>query len=1046
MSPVDTVKIKVTVFEDAFAATKYVSYTLPNTPFYFSLDWNSNTYRTNYSQYRILWTFGDGTTYVGPSAAHFYKYPGVYNITATLFDIVGTTLTVVSSVDAAVTQITAVNAFPDQLVFQPFIPQEQGTYLLPAGNYSKPLDVARYNSWQNNDFLQKNNYTINLYASGCRSDFLSVSSYYTDKWSHLRNYFGFIEQEFKNSTVNTKLVQSTRTSSTSVFATKTRNKNSWDVKLDISTQQTPDSVFCGTSGTVTTDNKTVHFVDQRPGGPRASDIVFVYVSFDTSYFSDYYTTNQNVYEALSPSVYGYLNVSPQLQVLKSIFNPADKLAITSNGITAEGTIQTIGPLTAQLLHSFNIAPIKWANTDIPFVITFKDKNNYTTKCYPPITALNTSADEFNLKHVNVSLIAYSLPDPLQTFFQTTSTFKINEASIRQNELAPKYAASGSYFCGILNLPFEAKAVCLSAFALIQDEPAFNPGFNYGFAGQPGIKQINRFNKRSVFSNCEAPGVTFSIDGESNTYTALPSSTVAISVAPLKTYGTANYDKVWIADRDEDRIYVYSSSGQRLKTLTLSAMYVQLDTSLPPVLQNLTGYLSSASPANIAIDSEGYAWVTLYDTVKTIKIHPETYVVVASAYPAFLNSNYKNVLPASLSINGLSSVYITFGSDIFTFNLSGNSLAEYRYVNSNEDIEPDVFLYDSVLQTWVLKANSNGIIFAQYPGPSTNLNIPTSGYDVTDIIVSTDISYFLTDTYTTAYQLLCGFAGENTVLPSCVDTDTENNIWVSYSHPVCAMLMKYDSSGKTLQTILLNPFNSPQEIVVDKNNNVWVGAVNYLINVSDPYTRPDTIYKFDKDGNLIDGFPKYVDGFNNITIDLGQNVFTSNGYSKVTKFSSNGAVAEFTMGTQPESLAFIQNYPDSVYARRYYDASPVGGIATDAEGYLWLAHNHQGKMFFYDLTNTSVAANTAVYVDLDGVASIDLPFIATTIDGFQSFYSVLGDWTGVRWINKYYNVLNPVPRIIEGTSNLFDIYNNGPVINKINEDFDQAATFKSYVLQ
>jgi hypothetical protein len=59
---------------------------------------------------------------------------------------------------------------------------------------------------------------------------------------------------------------------------------------------------------------------------------------------------------------------------------------------------------------------------------------------------------------------------------------------------------------------------------------------------------------------------------------------------------------------------------------------------------------------------------------------------------------------------------------------------------------------------------------------------------------------------------------------------------------------------------------------------------------------------------------------------------------------------------------------------------------------------------------------------------------------------MGDWTGVRWLNKYLNAVNTTPRYIYGKSNLFDVLSSSYFINKKNENFDQAATYKSYLLQ
>ena len=921
MTPLTAVKIKVSVFNDADAGTSYTSYTLPNTPFYFKPVWYNDALKYNYSQYRIIWDFGDGTTTVGPSASHFYKFPGTYTIKATLYDSTGETLDVYSSTDSVsgdtLTTLTAVNAFPDKLVFQPLTDQEreEEIYLLPAGKQSKPLEIYRYNSWQNNDWLSKNNYSIMLYASGSRSDFLSLSSYYANKWSHLRTYFGFVENIIENNQiVNTRLVESTTTTSVSVFATKKRKDTSWDIDLDFDNKKLNDtSVFCGTSGSVNSETKSLHFVDQKTSGPNYTDVVFLYASFNTEAFADYFNINRDLYKGYSLPSYGYINFKSEIQFLKTIFNPAATLAITSNGITAEGTKQTLGTLSGEFLHSFNINPIKWTGMQIPFAVTFKDINNFTTKCYPPIANFNNNSIQPN--SLNVFLMQSVIPAQYN-ISSPVSSVKLSKAKISVNAEAPLYENSGSYFCGTVSYPDRVESVFLSAYAAIQDEIPFSVGFNYGFAGQPGLKTINRFRKRSFYSHCNAVEMDYYIDGETSTFNTSASASVSVSVAPLKAFGTQDADKVWITDSDSDKVYVYSTNGSILQTITLSAAKVFTSNNTQPLIQDLTGALNAASPANIAVDKFGYAWVSLYDALNVIKIDPSTYNVVASAVPPYENVPY---------------------------------------------------------------------------------------------------------TASTYYNMLSGFAGENALLPSAIDTDVDNNIWVSYSHPLCSFLVKYDSQGRVLIKKELDLFVSVQEIVVDKNNNVWAGGVDYRERFLNPYSRKDKLYKFDSNGTLYNNYPKTIDNIGNINIDLNQNIYVSSDYSSVTKIDSTDTATKLNIGSQIET---------------YENFAPIGGIATDNQNYLWVLQNIDGKMYFYNLAQPDEILPDA-----------DLPNIAVVLpDGTQAFYSVMGDWTGIRWINKYVNIAPGEPRIIEGTSNLFSIYDSGPVIVKKNEDFDQASAFKSYVLQ
>ena len=148
MTSISAVNIKVTVFDNINASSKFVSYTLKNTPFYFNLnleDPNFNIY--NYSQYQIYWDLGDGTKIVGPSASHYYKWPGVYRVTASVYDSFGNVYLLSTFKDTNTNTVTALNVLPDMILFDNLTTNEEGIYLLPAGQLSKPLSIKRVNSW-----------------------------------------------------------------------------------------------------------------------------------------------------------------------------------------------------------------------------------------------------------------------------------------------------------------------------------------------------------------------------------------------------------------------------------------------------------------------------------------------------------------------------------------------------------------------------------------------------------------------------------------------------------------------------------------------------------------------------------------------------------------------------------------------------------------------------------------------------------------------------------------------------------------------------------
>lgn len=918
MLPLTAVRLVVTTSNTGDATENYSSYTLPNTPFYIKpqqVDGAADLF----SNLQIYWDFGDGTSFTGPSAEHFYKYPGSYTIKAVFYNANGTPYLAELNLNSQPVIVNVENPIPDLIVVRDLLPEDNlGVYTLPAGKRSEPLKIYRYNSWQNDDYLKNNEYTVMLYASGSKSDFMSVSSYYTNKWSHLKSYFGFIETYVTpEGVVSSRLVDSTRTSSTSVFAERINGTNT----LAFYNYPKQGTSFAGTTGTSVDYN--VSFVDQRPSS-NDNSLIFLYSNLNTKGFLELNSSfnDVNVKEINSP--YGYINYPTKVTYLKSIFNPAASLAVTSNGISVEGSQQIIGPLTGQFLHSFNIFPVKFTNSDIPFVVTFKDPELFTTKCYPPITGFRfDGVDPTELNTVSLGLYRVVEQDPQATFVPVSS-YRVSEAIFNRNQKVPNYQSSGSYFGGILTMPFETRTVTICATALIQDSPVINIGAAYGFAGQPGFKSIRRLTKEPIFSNCGYEDVRFSLTGNTETYFTSNTSSLVVSIAPLKSYGAGNVDRVWVADADEDKLYVYGLSGVKLATYTLSGIPTFVNNLTVPTNDSYLGAYRSASPSNIAIDSKGNAWITLYDAISTIRINAQFEYVDSVVVPPLRNQDYSN-----------------------------NQL------------------------------------------------------------------------YITSKDQLSGYVGENFILPTCVDTDLQDNVWVGYSHPVSCFLAHFNTNGNLLKTILLDPLHSVQEIIVDKSNSLIAFAKDLTENNPYAYANDDKIYKWDSNYNLLSGYPIKFNLIGNIALDLNQNVWVHHDFCKLSRIDQNLNILTFDIGS-------------ANYDSRYYQG--IDGIATDSDGYLWVLHNYDGRIYYFPIANPSP-------IPLSGLYYSELPDIQlSAFDGSQAFYSVFGDWTGIRWINKYSNLVKPIPRLVRGASNLFDIINDTPLITKINENFDATSNYKSYILQ
>jgi len=904
------VKIVCKNFNDERAPESFESYTIDSTSFYFSLSWSSNFLNRNYySNDLIVWDFGDGTTYTGSSATHFYTYPNIYNVNATIFDKDGD-----AQILSLGTPLTAKNVFPDLIYLHPINP-EGYSYFLQSGKPSNQIIVTRYNSWQNEKFSKENDYTINLYVSGSRSDYVTLSSYYSNKYSHLRAYHGFVSISVdQDNFLQTKLVESTKTDSVSVYAlpyTSALIDGDWSTKFEFYNYYVVGSSFVGSSGT----NKNidyVYFVDQKQSGRGPNAVDIIYASFDSKNFNDF-DIYKNGYSGIFESLdQGYMNLPYSAQVLKSVFNSAEYLRITSNGISTEGNNTTVGNSTSQVLYPFDIYPIKWTNTKIPFVVTLKDLENYSVKLYDNITNYHSGFFNGNINDINLKLLKYDTtsPDPII----------ISDVSFERNESVPTYRNS-TYFAGTLCTSTDVEVAAISATLKIQDQPVPKNFPIYGFLAQSGRPKVKRYEKLSVFDFCGTSQLEFEFQKNISTFTETTTANIHICFSPLKFLDNTKESRVFILDADNEKIYKTDIVGNIVSTMSLSSMYYQPDINIAPVENSFLNQYDAASPVWCCTDKHGNAYVTLADNTSAIKINYSTDIVSKIYVPPFENME----------------------------------------------------LYQSIM----------------YTDSST-----------------------------------MGFVGENTIIPSCIDVDADDNVFISYTHPLSNFICKYDNNGVLLNEIYFNALEVPQEILIDANKNIWVGIENINSSSSVNSQRDDIIYFIDHvtfQKTKIRG----IKGLGVMTIDSDQNLYVSHKTNSVVKIdASTKTKQEYVFGSTGDSDYYLKD---------------IGAIANDSSGELWIVNNVDGYLYFIDNRNLNSPLSSYPSEKLK-----ELNF--RTPQNLQSLYYVLGDWTGFRWINKFIKTEIPEPRIISGLSTYFNISKPTPVIAKYGEEFDYLTQIKSYILQ
>lgn len=416
------------------------TYTLDITPLNFIPNFSTSSLLSSaqsISNNLIHWDFGDGSFSTGITASHVYNWPGSYNVTLTIYDGNG------NAYDSSFNPTIQVYDFiPTSLTWQP--------YSLSALNAKimGPFTVNVFNSWQSYPALSSTGYTINFYASGAGGDRINANNFYSNKWSHLRtlNQFFAIENLFNNQQYVT--IDSLSTIQTIIYA-NIQNNN-----LQVCAPDDPGAIVAGTTGYC-----CVYYADDSIKDIITNSPIYLFATIDSSKFHDIFTQRTNLFNYIDYPQIGYQNLAPaviSLQRNSSYYTPATALAISTTGITGEGT------LVASTSSIFNIPTICWQNTQIPYVITLKDINNFTTKFYPPLSSstANSSAMGLTANNVQTGIIYYD---------QYGNIFPLPGVTFVEDFIAPGAVQQlGSFYKGYFTSQNTALSCALTASLVVVD--------------------------------------------------------------------------------------------------------------------------------------------------------------------------------------------------------------------------------------------------------------------------------------------------------------------------------------------------------------------------------------------------------------------------------------------------------------------------------------------------------------------------------------------------------------------------------------------------
>jgi PKD repeat protein len=281
---------------------------------------------------------------------------------------------------------------------------------------------------------------------------------------------------------------------------------------------------------------------------------------------------------------------------------------------------------------------------------------------------------------------------------------------------------------------------------------------------------------------------------------------------------------------------------------------------------------------------------------------------------------------------------------------------------------------------------------------------------------------------------------NNLEPTCVDTDSNDNVWVTYSHYASGYLIKYNSEGKLIYSHAYPTCSCPQQIVVDNQDEIWVALSNNI------WDATCTLEKRSTYGHLLSAiYP--IRGLNYLTLDSNQNIWFTFSYSWIgTVDADTGLIYTINLSGSNQT----QNAPDWLNPNYGNDETALEGIACDLKGRIYVINSVENQIYVLD-SNQRKFLNK-FYINPQGFTYYLGDQSGPTLMSASLWNKSLqasGDWSGLRWINKYgikhlpYYKNDTAAVAVTGQSRFLNfISHENYDIFKKNENFDMASHMHS----
>ena len=370
--------------------------------------------------------------------------------------------------------------------------------------------------------------------------------------------------------------------------------------------------------------------------------------------------------------------------------------------------------------------------------------------------------------------------------------------------------------------------------------------------------------------------------------------------------------------------------------------------------------------------------------------------------------------------------------LFKFDVQGSLLSSI-YLKTNADI----LSLDSGLSAADAGITPAGIAFDK------SENIWVTFFDAASVVKFDSSGNFITAASITAPS--AGPYEDLYAKPPQIDTDLNNDVWVTFANNNNSSIVKFSSNGDLITAISVPIDSTPIDLIVDgTDNSFWVTNA-YSHHLS------GNVQKYNSDGSLIstwnlsEGYPSYI------TLDIEGKAWFNYGFYNVGCInSSSTAISSLVLSGGTLTLSALYFDPTI-----QIDDQAHEGIACDSKNRIWVINSIENKV--YVLSGENIFNNPTNYISFpiypdekiswfnDTYGSEFYSASSTWIKSAQAF----GDWTGFRWARKYGGLTStsPITAVISGMSNLFNIK---PLINdydirRFNESWDATSQIRSYAL-